>query len=207
MKSLMNQVGPPIYSLRGAQPRPLPGDAEARSSWRGSIVVLAVMFGWMALVFALAAITSSSDPNVEVPVEVSLGVIVTPADGWYSAAETWDPGPGAVTFQNSGAYVLFSVEEYNGTNDDLLTNVLAELGLEFEPFRVLPATATTVAGDLPGLTAVFSGVSDKWFPENEVVVVAYRGIGVIMWATAPAQQLARIQNDLDYMVDSLVVPR
>ena len=56
--------------------------------------------------------TASNDPNVEVPVEVNLGVIVTPANGWYSAARVWDAGPDGISLQSSGAYVAFWAEEY-----------------------------------------------------------------------------------------------
>jgi len=201
----MNEAGgAPIYTVRGAQPRPMPGGG---SSWRGSLIVVAVMFGWMIFAFALAAIAAPSDPNVEVPVALGEGVIVTPGDGWDSAADAWEVGAGAVSLQSSGVYVAFSAEPFTGTNDDLLTEVLDSLEPDFESFRVLPTTATTVAGDLPGLIALFSGESEHWGPENEVVVATTGSVGVVMLATAPAGQLARMQDDLDSMLETLVVPR
>lgn len=203
----MNQVDAPIYRVRGSQPRPVPDGGATHPSRRAPLLVVVVMFGWMFFVFALAGVAAPNDPNVEVPIEVGRGVIVTPADGWYSAAEVWEVGPDAVSLQSSGVYVAFSVEEYAGTNDDLLAETLESLELDFDSFRVLPAAGTTVAGDLPGLVALFSGVSEHWGPENELVVATHGGTGLVMLATGPAGQLSRMQDDLDAMLDSLVVPR
>jgi hypothetical protein len=166
------------------------------------------MFGWMLFVFVLAAIVARNDPNVEVPVEVDRGVIVTPADGWYSAAEVWDAGEGGLTLQSSGVYVAFWVEEYQGSNDEYMTDWLEALGQEFESFRPLPSAAVTVAGDLPGLVVHFSGISaELGREEDEIVVVTYGGVGVAMWARAETGQLAWVQGDLDDMLGNLVVPR
>ncbi len=196
-----------MYSSLGAEPRPLPDDDERRSSWRGSMILLAVMFGWMILVFLLASATASNDPNVEVPVEVNLGVIVTPADGWYSAAEVWDVGPTGISLQSSGAYVAFWVEEYAGTNDELLAEMLTILEGQYEHLRALPGAAVTVAGDLAGLAVVFSGTASYGRVEGEVVVATHGALGVTMWAEAPEGQLSQVQNDLDSMLSGLVVPR
>jgi hypothetical protein len=203
----MNQMGPSMYSNVGAQPRPLPDDDERRSSWRGALILLAVMFGWMILVFALATATASNDPNVEVPIEVNLGVVVTPADGWYSAAKVWDAGPTGISLQSSGAYVAFWAEEYAGANDDLLAEMLASLDGQYESFRALPAAAITVAGDLPGLAVVFTGTAPSGRVEGELAVATYGGTGVVMWAEAQEGQLSQVQSDLDSMLSSLVVPR
>jgi hypothetical protein len=202
----MDQMGSSMYSNLGAQPRPLPDDAR-RSSWRGILILLAVMFGWMILVISLASATASNDPNVEVPVEVNLGVVVTPANGWYSAAKVWDVGPTGVSLQNSGAYVAFWAEEYAGTNDDLLAEMLTNLEGQYKSFRALPASSTTVAGDVAGLTAVFTGTASYGRVEGEVAVTTYGGIDVVMWAEAQEGQLAQVQGDLDTMLSSLVVPR
>jgi hypothetical protein len=203
----MDQNGTPIYVTRGAQPRPSPVPRTKRSSLRGSMILVCAMFGWMIFSFVLAEIAAPNDPNVEVPVEVGLGVIVTPADGWYSAADVWDVGPGAVSFQSSGVYVAFSVEPYSGTDEDLLNETLESLKADFESFRALPAASTTVAGDIPGLTVIFSGASENWLAENELVVATYGGIGVTMLATASRGQLEQVQGDLDTMLETLVVPR
>jgi len=178
-----------------------------RASWRAPLTVVTAMFGWLFLVFVLAALAAPNDPNVEVPIEVGKGVIVTPADGWYSASGVWDVGPDAISLQSSGVYVAFMVEDYGGTNDELLAEMLETLEPDFESFRVLPAAATTVAGDIPGLVALFSGASKEWGAENEIVVATHGGLGVIMLATGPAGQLSRMQADLDTMLDDLVLPR
>jgi hypothetical protein len=203
----MSQMDPSTYSNLGAQPRPFPDDDERRSSWRGSVILLAVMFGWMILVFALATATASNDPNVEAPIEINLGVIVTPADGWYSAAKVWDAGPTGISLQSSGAYVAFWAEEYSGTNDDLLAEVLAILEGKYESFRALPETVVSVAGDLPGLAVVFTGAAPYGPVEGELAVATYGGTGVVMQAEAQEGQLAQMQSDLDFMLGSLVVPR
>lgn len=169
--------------------------------------MLAVMFGWMVLVFALAAATASNDPNMEVPVEVNLGVIVTPANGWYSAAKVWDAGPTGISLQSSGAYVAFWAEEYPGTNDDLLAEMLSTLEGQYESFRALPGRAVTMAGDLPGLTVVFTGTAPYGRVEGELAVTTYGGTMVMMQAEAEEGQLAQVQGDLDFMLGSLVVPR
>jgi hypothetical protein len=166
------------------------------------------MFGWMLFAFLLAAIVARNDPNVEVPVEVDRGVIVTPADGWYSAAEVWDVGEGGLTLRSSGVYVAFWVEEYQGSNDEYMAEWLESLGQEFESFRPLPSAAVTVGGDLPGLVVHFSGISaELGREEDEIVVVTYGGVGVAMWARAEAGQLAWVQGDLEEMLGNLVVPR
>jgi hypothetical protein len=196
-----------MYSSLGAEPRPFPDGEESHSAWRGGLILLAVMFGWMILVFSLASATASNDPNVEVPIEVDLGVIVTPANGWYSAAKVWDVGPTGISLQSSGAYVAFWAEEYAGANDDLLAEVLTILEGQYESFRALPETVVTVAGDLPGLALVFTGTAPYGRVEGELAVATYGGTGVVMQAEAQEGQLAQVQGDLDFMLGSVVVPR
>ncbi len=207
MDAGMSEGDTPIYATRGAQPRPAPVASTKRSSRRGSLILIGAMFGWMLIVFLMAEIASPNDPNVEVPVDLGLGVVVTPADGWYSAAEAWVVGEGAVSLQSSGVYVAFSAEPYEGSNDDLLNETLEGLEPDFESFRVLPKTSTMVAGDVPGLVVIFSGSSENWGPENELVVATSGGVAVVMLATASAGQLTKVQGDLDTMLDTLVVPR
>jgi hypothetical protein len=204
----MNEMGPSMYSLPGVQPQPhSDGGQERPSTWRGPLILLAVMFGWMILVFALASATASHDPNVEVPIAVNLGVMVTPANGWYSAAKVWDAGPTGISLQSSGAYVAFWADEYAGSNGGLLKETLSILQGQYESFRALPETVVTVAGDLPGLAVVFTGTAPYGRVEGELAVATYGGVGVMMQAEAQEGQLARAQDDLDFMLAGLVVPR
>jgi hypothetical protein len=165
------------------------------------------MFAWLIIVFILAAVASPNDPNREVPTPVGLGVVVTPADGWYSAADVWDVGADAVALQKSGSFVAFAAEQFSGTNQELLDEQLAAIERDFQSLRVLPSSAMTVAGDVEGLVALFSGVSDSGRMEGEVVAATSGGVGVIMLALAPQEQLSRVQNDLDTMLRGLQVPR
>lgn len=203
----MDQFDTSIYKIRGVQPQPVPDPGVAKTSWRAPLILVAAMFAWLFVVSALAAIVAPHDPNVELPIEVGKGVIVTPADGWYSAADVWGVGPDAVSLQRAGVYVAFLVEEYLGSNDELLAEMLEILEPDFESFRVLPAAGITVAGDLPGLIAIFTGVSDKWGPENEVAVTTHGGLGVVMLATGAQGQLSRMQGDLETMLQNLEIPR
>jgi hypothetical protein len=165
------------------------------------------MFGWMLVVGVAASAVAPNDPNQELPVDLGYGVTVTPADGWYSAADVWDVGPNAVSLQSSGAMVAFAAEDYSGSNDDLLAEELESLEGDFDSYRVLPGSSRTVAGDLPALTSLFTGTADSSRLEGELVATTSAGTGVIMLAVAPEGQLARVQDDLDTMLDSLVVPR
>ncbi|NLE10556.1 MAG: hypothetical protein GX630_03530 [Actinobacteria bacterium] len=204
----MNQPGDsPIYVVRGAPPRPVPGGRSTRPSWRGPLIVVAIMFGWMVFTFALAAIAAPNDPNVEAPTPVGLGVVVTPADGWYDAGDDWEVGPDAIALQKSGVYLAFWASSYGGTNESLLDEQLGYLKEDFDSIRVLPASSTTVAGDVVALATLVTGVSEYWSPENELVVAVSRGVGVVMLATAPSGQLARVQGDIDAMLDDMVMPR
>ena len=103
--------------------------------------------------------------------------------------------------------MAFAAEQFSGTNQELLDEQLAVLEQDFQSYRVLPSSATTVAGDVEGLVALFSGVSDSGRMEGEVVAATSGGVGVIMLALAPQEQLARVQNDLDTMLRGLQVPR
>lgn len=203
----MNWADHPIYTVRGARPRPSPGGEAVRPSWRGSMMVLAVMFGWVILVFALAAIASPNDPNSEVPVDVGLGLVVTPADGWYSAANEWDVGENAVSLQKAGSFVAFAAELFAGSNEQLLGEQLAFLDRDFDSYRALLPSPITIAGDVPALISLFTGVADSSRLEGEIVAATSGGVGILMLALAPQGQLARVQNDLDEMLRTLQVPR
>jgi hypothetical protein len=207
-KGQMNGAdGSPTYVARGPGARPLPTDDPRRSSWRGSLILLAVMFGWLFLVVVLAAVAAPNDPNHEVPTDVGLGVVVTPADGWYSAQDVWDVGANAVSFQKGGSFIAFAAEDFAGSNEALLDEQLGTIAQDFQSYRVLPPSATTVAGEVPGLMALFTGVSDSSRLEGEVVAATSAGVGVIMLVISPQGQLSRAQNDLDSMLQSLQVPR
>jgi hypothetical protein len=200
-------MGPIIHPVWGAPPQPILEKETQRSSLNGSLLVVVIMFGWLLVVYGMGVLVARNDPNVEVPVTVNLGVVVTPADGWYSAEDEWDVGDTGVALQKSGAYVAFWVEEYAGTNDELMRQVLAELETGFDSFRALPARAVTVAGDLPALMVYFSGISEWGHEEDEVAALSYRGISVVMLAEAQTGQLAWVQEDLNRMLATLQVPR
>ena len=63
---------------------------------------------------------------------------MTPADGWYSAADVWDVGPTGLSLQKAGAYVAFWAEEYIGTNDELMAEMVDHLE---RAVRVVPRPA------------------------------------------------------------------
>jgi hypothetical protein len=202
----VNSFGTPDNPGWRVAPQPLPEEPQ-RSSLGGILLVLAVMFGWLLVVFGMDAIVARNDPNVEVPTEVNLGVFVTPADGWYSAAEEWDVGEHGLAFKKSGSYVAFWVESYGGSNAELMAAVLEELRPGFESFRSLPSRPITVAGDLAGLMVQFTGTTGWGQEENEVVVLSYRGISVVVLVEALSGELGWIQDDVDTMLETMTVPR
>ncbi len=189
----------------GLVPQPLPAEPR-RSSLRGSLLVVAVMFGWVVVVLVMSALVGRHDPNVEVPVEVNLGVVVTPADGWYPATD-WDVGENGVGFQKAGVGVAFWVDPYRGSNEELMQSVVDQLSTQWESFRDLPPNEVTIAGDLPGLMVRFTGITEWGQEENEIVVLSYNGASVVMLAEAPSGSLEWLQGDIDLMLDTLQVPR
>jgi hypothetical protein len=201
-----SSIGPSGEPGWGTPPQTLPEEPH-RPSLTGALWVLLVMFGWLLIVFGLGAVVARNDPNVETPVEVNLGVVVTPADGWYSAAGAWDVGTTGIALQKSGVYVAFWVAEYRGTNDELMKEVLEELKPGFDSFSALPPYPVTIAGDLSGLVVHFTGITDWGQEENELVVLSYQGISVVMMAEALVGQLGWVQGDIDTMLTTLDVPR
>jgi hypothetical protein len=179
-----------------------------RSSLNGSLLVIVVMFGWLLVVFGLGAVVARNDPNIEVPTEVNLGVIVTPADGWYSAADDWDVGETGIALQSSGVYVGFWVKEYQGTNDELMTDTLADLRADYDSLRVLPPQPVRVAREFPALMAHLSGISEWGLVEDELVVMSHGGISFVMLAEAETGQLGWVRDDIDHMLATVSgVPR
>jgi hypothetical protein len=194
----------PVYSARGAPPRPLPESRELRPSWRGPLLVVFVMFGWMTVIFALAGIAA---PNFKAtPVPIGRGVVVTPAAGWYSASDLWDVGPDAVSLQKDGALVAFGVEAFSGGTPAFLASYSDWLRGQLGSYRALPTSSTTIDGDRTALRILFSGVANSSRIEGELVVATSAGTGIVMLARAHQGQLAGVQHDLDDMLRSLKVP-
>jgi hypothetical protein len=84
---------------------------------------------------------------------------------------------------------------------------LAALQGQFGSFRTLPVASTTMAGGVPALKVLFSGTSDAGRLEGELVAAAEAGVGVVMLSVATPGRVARVQSDLDAMLDGVVVPR
>ena len=165
------------------------------------------MIGWMLLVLALAAFAAPGGSNRAAPVEAGRGVVVTPAGGWTSAADVWQVGPNAVSLKRAGAVVVFAAEAYEGTDQELMAFQLSDLERQFDSYRALPTAPSTIAGDLPALTALFSGTAESSRLEGELVVATRTGTGIVVLAIAPAGQLSRVQADIDTMLETMVVPR
>ncbi len=203
----MNQGDSPIYTLRGAPPRPTPVLTPHHSPWRGPLILVVVMIGWLLVNLSLAAFAGPAGDNAPTPVELGRGVTVTPAKGWTSAADVWEVGPNAVSLKRAGVVAVFAADAYDGTNEDLLAFQVDDLETQFDSFSDLPAAESTMGGGLPALTVLFSGTADSSRLEGELVTAAHGGTGVVMLAVAPAGQLPRVQADLDAMLSSLVLPR
>jgi hypothetical protein len=165
------------------------------------------MFAWMIVVFILAGTVGSGAAPTPASETLGQGVTVTPADGWTSAENAWDVGPNAISLKKAGVLVAFAADTYEGDTQQLLDAQLAGAREQFGSFRSLQEAPTTVAGEVPALTVVFSGTADSSDLEGELVVTATGLTGVVMLAVAPAGQISRVQGDLDEMLDSLVIPR
>jgi hypothetical protein len=165
------------------------------------------MVGWLLFTLLLASVAAPAGADEPEPIELGRGVTVTPASGWTSAADVWEVGPNAVSLKKAGAVVVFAAEAYDGTAEKLLSLQLDDLRGEFDSFDALPAAESSIAGGLPALIALFSGTADSSRLEGELVAAAQAGTGVVMLAVAPANQLPRVQSDLNAMLESIVVPR
>ena len=208
----MSELGTPVYAARDQDPGPVwggpvRGSASGRNQWRGPVILAIVMVGWLLFLVALATIVAPSGTGQETTLRIGRGVIVTAPGGWTSASDIWEVGPGAVSLQKSGALVAFAVEAHEGTDRSLLAQQSRQLEQDFDSYRALPAAATVVAGDLPALVVLFSGVARSGSLEGEIVSAVRAGTGVVMLAVAPAGQLRRVQGDIDRMLDTMLVPR
>ena len=170
-------------------------------------MVLAVMFGWLLVIVGASSVVARNDPNIEVPIPIARGVVVMPADGWYSAEEEWDVGENGIALQKSGVYVAFWVEEYHGTNDELMAGVLNGLSPYFDSFQRLPAQPIIMAGRLEGLMVRFSGITEWGYEENMLAVLSHEGTSVVMLAEAAAGQLHWVQGDIDRMLRTIEIPQ
>jgi hypothetical protein len=205
----VNERDTTIRNARGARPRPtLEGDA-ARGKWRGPILLVAAMVGWLFFVLALAAIVAPAGAGGGTTAQIGLGVTITAPGGWTSATDIWHVGPNATSLKKAGVLVAFAAEVYAGSSQSLLAEEDAHIGTQFDAYRALPVGTTTIAGDLPALIVLFSGTAKSSQLEGELVVaVASRsGTGVVMLAVAPAGQLRRVQGELNRMLRTMVVPR
>ena len=203
----VNQGDAPIYTARGARPRPTQSGGAASKAWRAPIILAAAMVGWMLFVLILAAIAAPAGTGRETKLQIGTGVTVTVPGGWTAAADVWQLGTNAVSIRKSGVLVALAAETYHATDQNLLADMSSRIEAQFDSYRALPAASTTIGGDLPGLVVLFSGTARSGLLEGELVVGARGGRGVVMLAVAPEGQLRRVQGDLDRMLGSIDVPR
>ncbi len=206
-ETTVNQGDLPIYTARGAPPRPVPAPGPRSSPWRGPLILVAVMIGWLLFTLLLATIAAPAGANKPEPIELGGDVTITPAAGWTSAADVWQVGPNAVSLKRAGAIAVFAAEAYDGSTEELLAMELDDLRAEFDSYSALPAGESSIAGGVPALTVLFSGTADSSRLEGELVAATEDGTGVVMLAVAPAGQLPRVQADLDTMLETMVIPR
>ena len=165
------------------------------------------MIAWMLFVMGLASFSGpTAGAPAQTPASLGRGVTMTPVDGWASAQDVWNVGPGAVSLRRAGVLAAFAADSYSGTAQRLLDRQLGDLKAQFGSFRSLPSASTTIAEGVPALKVLFSGTADSGDLEGELVAGTIGGTGVVMLAVAPAGQVAQAQSDLDAMLDSLVVP-
>jgi hypothetical protein len=203
----MQDGSSPIYTLRGARPRPAPTMGPSRGAMRSTALLAVVMIGWMLVVLALAAIFSPGGLAGNGSIPVGRGVAIINPGGWASAPNIWRVGPNAVSLQKAGAVVTFAAEAYTAGVQQLSADGSSFLQSQFSSLRSLPAAADTIAGDVPALITLFSGSQNSSLLEGELVVAVRGGTGVVMLAVAPAGQLRRVQGDLDQMLNTMSVPQ
>lgn len=202
----MTGPGAPIYTLRGAGPRPLVSGDGTGGTGRPTLALALVMLGWLFFTMVLAAFGGGSGSGTAPPETINRGVIVKPAAGWTSAADVWNVGPGAISLKRAGVVAVFAADAYDGTTEALLEDQTNQLKAEFTSFRSLSASSVTVAGGLPALSILFSGTAQNGQLEGELVAVSHAGTGVAVLAVAPFGQLRRVQSDIDEMLKTLVIP-
>lgn len=184
----------------------LPASRGASGSGRSVTILGAIMIGWMFLTMALAVFGGGGGDETVAPVTIGRGVTVAPASGWSSAEDEWPVGPNETALKRAGVIVVFAADAYGNDAQALLDEQLTDIEGEFASLRTLPAASMTIAGDLPALRVLFSGVSGSARLDGQVVTAARGGTGVVMLALAPSGQLRRVQDDLDEMLATLVVP-
>jgi hypothetical protein len=202
----MNQPDSPFYTVRGARPRPLLPEEGSGGTGRPTLILAAMMLGWLFFMMALAAFAGGPGSSTAPSQTINRGVVVKPAPGWASAADVWNVGPGAVSLKRAGAVVAFAADAYGGTNEALLAEETTQLKGQFASFRSLSAGDVTVAGGLAAVRALFSGTAQGGQLEGELVAVTHGGTGAVILAIAPFGQLRRVQGDIDEMLRTLVIP-
>ena len=183
-------------------------DRAAQGTGRATAILGVAMVGWMFVMLALASISGLTGAGADAePASLGRGVTVTPAPGWSSAADVWEVGTNQVAYRRAGVIAAFAADAFGGGPDDLLAQQLDELERQFSSLQTLPPAPVTVAGGLPALRVLFTGVSSSGDLEGQVVAAADGGTGVVMLAVAPFGQFRRVQDEVDEMLASMVVPR
>ncbi len=181
------------------------GGEESARNRRGTTLLALVMMGWLFFTMALAAFAGDAPSSLE-PVSLERGVIVTPAPGWSSAQDLWEPGPSQTAFKKAGVVSGFVADADERDAQAILDEQIADIESQFSSVRVLPVASLSIDEGLPALRVLFDGVSGSAELEGELVAASRDGTGVIMLALAPVGQLRRVQDDLDAMLETLVVP-
>lgn len=203
-----SELEPRGTHIAPVSPRQAPVVRRTRSGWRPTLVLGAIMLGWLLImmVVSTAAGQSGKLPAGQ-PVSVAQGVTVRPPSGWSSAAKVWNVGPNGVSMQKGGVIVVFAAGSFTGTSQQLLDDQLGQLKQQFSYFQSLIPDSVTVAGSLAGRRELFNGTQNGASLDGEMVAVSAGGTGVVMLAIAPTGQLSRLQGDFDQMLRSLGIPR
>ena len=203
---MRKRVDPATDPMCELLPQPDEG-ASPRSSFNGTLLIVIVMFGWLIVVFGMSAAVARNDPNIEVPIPMDRGVVVTPADGWYRADDNQSAGASQVVLQSSGVYATITVDAFQGTSEELMAIVIEQLQSSIDSFRALPGRSISVAGSkqLAAVMVHFSGVASWGNEEGEIVALSHGGTAVVMLAETQAGQLRWVQGDLDTMWQTVEV--